>query len=126
MAEIHNRLDQAAQDTRLRPGGREPVNFELIWADRPSHVFLTRDDDLIATISGAVEAITGREPALSTSGGTSDARFIKDYCPVVEFGLVGQTMHMVDERVAVSDLESLTQIYQHFIAYWFTAKAAGA
>ncbi|PHP69110.1 succinyl-diaminopimelate desuccinylase [Zhengella mangrovi] len=126
MEEIHNRLDQAAQETRLRPGGREPVSFDLIWADRPSHVFLTRDDDLIATISGAVEAITGREPALSTSGGTSDARFIKDYCPVVEFGLVGQTMHMVDERVAVSDLESLTQIYQHFIAYWFAAKRAGA
>ncbi|MCC0025566.1 MAG: succinyl-diaminopimelate desuccinylase [Zhengella sp.] len=126
MAEIHNRLDQAAQDTRLRPGGREPVNFELIWADRPSHVFLTRDEDLVATLSGAVEAVTGRVPALSTSGGTSDARFIKDYCPVVEFGLVGQTMHMVDERVAVADLEGLTQIYQHFIAYWFTAKAAGA
>ena len=61
----------------------------------------------------------GTEPALSTSGGTSDARFIKDYCPVVEFGLVGKTMHMVDERVALADLETLTQIYQRFIEDWF-------
>ena len=70
-------------------------------------------------MSGAVEAVTGREPKLSTTGGTSDARFIKDYCPVVEFGLVGQTMHMVDERVAIADLETLTQIYETFISRWF-------
>ena len=56
---------------------------------------------------------------LSTSGGTSDARFIKDYCPVVEFGLVGKTMHMVDERVALADLETLTDIYSRFIEDWF-------
>ena len=59
------------------------------------------------------------EPQLSTSGGTSDARFIKDYCPVVEFGLVGKTMHMVDERVALADLETLTDIYQRFLEDWF-------
>ena len=63
--------------------------------------------------------MTGSEPKLSTTGGTSDARFIKDYCPVVEFGLVGQTMHMVDERVAVADLETLTRIYKTFIEQWF-------
>ena len=56
---------------------------------------------------------------LSTTGGTSYARFIKDYCPVVEFGLVGQTMHMVDERVPLADLETLTRIYQRFLADWF-------
>ena len=50
--------------------------------------------------------VTGRKPELSTTGGTSDARFIKDYCPVVEFGLVGQTMHQIDERVPVADLQS--------------------
>jgi succinyl-diaminopimelate desuccinylase len=54
-------------------------------------------------VVGAVAEVTGRKPALSTSGGTSDARFIKDYCPVVEFGLVGTTMHAVDERVPVAD-----------------------
>ena len=67
-----------------------------------------------------MQAETGRSPELSTSGGTSDARFVKNHCPVVEFGLVGQTMHMVDERVAVSDLETLTVIYQTFIEQWFT------
>ena len=118
MAEIVRRLDAAARDEKLRPG-RPPLAYDITWAERPSHVFLTRDDQLIASLSGAIEAVTGREPALSTTGGTSDARFIKDYCPVVEFGLVGQTMHMVDERVAVADLETLTVIYETFIERWF-------
>ncbi|MBB3388844.1 succinyl-diaminopimelate desuccinylase [Rhizobium sp. BK275] len=117
-AEIIRRLDAAAADGVLRPG-REPVKYEIIWADRPSHVFLTRNNALIASLSSAVESVTGASPALSTTGGTSDARFIKDYCPVVEFGLVGQTMHMVDERVAVADLETLTAIYETFIELWF-------
>ncbi len=56
---------------------------------------------------------------LSTSGGTSDARFIKDYCPVIEFGLVGQTMHKVDEHVAVPDLARLTDIYRRMIDRYF-------
>ena len=118
-AEIHQRLDRAATRHRLRPGRSEPIAFELNWRDRPSPVFLTRDEKLIDALSGSVEAVTGRRPGLSTSGGTSDARFIKDYCPVVEFGLVGQTMHMVDERVAVDDLETLTRIYQRFLSDWF-------
>lgn len=117
-AEIIRRLDAAATDGELRPD-RAPVRYELVWADRPSHVFLTRNNALISSLSGAVEAVTGKEPTLSTTGGTSDARFIKDYCPVVEFGLVGQTMHMVDERVAVADLETLTRIYETFIERWF-------
>ncbi|MFC3071618.1 succinyl-diaminopimelate desuccinylase [Shinella pollutisoli] len=118
MAEIVRRLDAAARDETLRPG-RPPIRYHIAWAERPSHVFLTRDDRLIASLSGAVAAVTGRQPALSTTGGTSDARFIKDYCPVVEFGLVGQTMHMVDERVALADLGTLTDIYETFIARWF-------
>jgi len=118
MAEIVRRLDAAARDEKLRPG-RPPIRYDIAWAERPSHVFLTRDDRLIASLSGAVAAVTGREPKLSTTGGTSDARFIKDHCPVVEFGLVGQTMHMVDERVALADLETLTRIYETFIARWF-------
>jgi succinyl-diaminopimelate desuccinylase len=95
------------------------VRYDIEWSARASHVFLTRNNALIASLSSAVETITGRTPGLSTTGGTSDARFIKDYCPVVEFGLVGQTMHMVDERVAISDLETLTAIYQTFIERWF-------
>ncbi len=118
-AEIHNRLDRAASRRKLRPGRKERIDYELVWRDRPSHVFLTRDDKLIETLSGSVAAVTGRKPSLSTSGGTSDARFIKDFCPVVEFGLVGKTMHMVDERVALADLEMLTQIYQRFLQDWF-------
>ncbi|MDQ1197398.1 succinyl-diaminopimelate desuccinylase [Agrobacterium sp. SORGH_AS 787] len=117
-AEIIRRLDAAAVDGALRPD-RTPVNYEIVWADRPSHVFLTRNNALISSLSGAVAEVTGLEPKLSTTGGTSDARFIKDYCPVVEFGLVGQTMHMVDERVAVADLETLTRIYETFIERWF-------
>ncbi len=123
MAEIIARLERAAADGALRRG-REPVRYELTWNERPSHVFLTRNNALISSLSGAVEAVTGKQPKLSTTGGTSDARFIKDYCPVVEFGLVGQTMHMVDERVAVADLETLTQIYETFISSWFGHAAA--
>ena len=118
-AEIHNRLDKAAGRKKYRAGRKQRIDFELAWRDRPSHVFLTRDDKLIGTLSASIGAVTGRIPALSTSGGTSDARFIKDFCPVVEFGLVGKTMHMVDERVALSDLETLTQIYQRFLHDWF-------
>lgn len=117
-AEIIARLNQAAADQTLRPG-RDPARYDIVWAERPSHVFLTRNNALIASLSSAVETITGQAPKLSTTGGTSDARFIKDYCPVVEFGLVGQTMHMIDERVAVADLETLTSIYETFLERWF-------
>ena len=114
-AAVTARLEQAA----AMRGKANPVRFDLIWRDRPSPVFLTRDDRLIGLLSDAAENISGRRPDLSTSGGTSDARFIKDYCPVVEFGLVGKTMHMVDERVALADLETLTAIYERFLENWF-------
>jgi succinyl-diaminopimelate desuccinylase len=122
-AEILRRLQVAAAQSPLRMD-RLSAKFDVVWAERPSHVFLTRDDKLIASLSGAIEQATGRKPALSTTGGTSDARYIKDYCPVVEFGLVGQTMHMVDERVPVAELEALTGIYETFIANWFADAAA--
>jgi succinyl-diaminopimelate desuccinylase len=120
-AEIHNRLDRASRKSRLRAGRDTPIDYELSWRPAPSPVFLTRNEKLIETLSGSVQAMTGRRPALTTGGGTSDARFIKDYCPVVEFGLVGKTMHMVDERVALADLEALTAIYERFLADWFAA-----
>lgn len=118
-AEIHNRLDMAGGRRKYRKGRKEPVEFDIAWLDRPAHVLLTRDDRLIGMLGASVKAVTGRQPALSTSGGTSDARFIRDYCPVVEFGLVGKTMHMVDERVALDDLEMLTDIYTRFLENWF-------
>ncbi|AMM85088.1 succinyl-diaminopimelate desuccinylase [Martelella sp. AD-3] len=116
--ELTSRLNQAAADGKLRPG-RAPALFSLEWLGRVSPVFLTRNERLSGSLAAAVETVTGRRPALSTTGGTSDARFIKDYCPVVEFGLVGQTMHKVDEHVPVADLEMLTDIYGHFIERWF-------
>jgi succinyl-diaminopimelate desuccinylase len=73
--------------------------------------FLTPDGPLVDALADAVVQVTGHAPELSTSGGTSDARFIKNVCPVAEFGLVGQTMHKADERVAIADLEDLTRIY---------------
>ena len=94
---------------------RHPVDYSITYTERPSHVFLTSDDKLIDSLSSAISDIIGISPELSTGGGTSDARFIKDACPVVEFGLVGQTMHQVDERTELADLDLLTDIYERFI-----------
>ncbi|MGZ9811020.1 succinyl-diaminopimelate desuccinylase [Pseudoroseicyclus sp. H15] len=81
--------------------------------------FLTPPGPLSDLVSGAVQAVTGVTPTLSTTGGTSDARFVKAHCPVVEFGLVGQTMHQADERVAVSDIEGLKAIYSRILQDYF-------
>ncbi len=96
------------------------ARFELSFSGT-GDVFLTKAGPLVDTLVGAVAAETGRKPALTTGGGTSDARFIKDFCPVVEFGLVNATIHQVDEHVAVADLEALTRIYERFIASYFEA-----
>ena len=81
--------------------------------------FLTEPNDFVETLSAAVEEVTGRAPVLSTSGGTSDARFIKDVTRVVEFGLVGKTMHKVDERVPVDDIRQLATIYEKLLGGYF-------
>ena len=81
--------------------------------------FVTPPGPLSDLVAAAVEAETGRKPALSTSGGTSDARFVKDHCPVVEFGLVGKTMHQVDERVAVDQIGQLKAIYTRILRDYF-------
>ncbi len=83
--------------------------------------FLTPPGDLSELVAGAIERVAGSRPQLGTGGGTSDARFIKDYCPVVEFGLVGKTMHKADERVAVADLHALTDIYAAVLEAYFPA-----
>ncbi|MEE2722080.1 MAG: succinyl-diaminopimelate desuccinylase [Pseudomonadota bacterium] len=85
--------------------------------------FLTPPGDFSTLISEAVEKATGQKPELSTSGGTSDARFIKNYCPVAEFGLIGQTMHKVDERIAVADICALTDIYADILSGYFSDKS---
>ena len=81
--------------------------------------FLTQPCSFTDTVQDAVEAVIGKRPALSTTGGTSDARFITHYAPVVEFGLVGATMHQVNERVDVADIETLTAIYRHMLKAYF-------
>ena len=85
-------------------------------------MFLTKPGPLVETLVSAIRAETGRTPALTTGGGTSDARFIHAHCPVVEFGLVNATIHQIDERVPVADLEALTRIYQRFITGYFAAQ----
>ncbi|MBL4873796.1 MAG: succinyl-diaminopimelate desuccinylase [Rhodobacteraceae bacterium] len=81
--------------------------------------FITAPGELSALIAGAVEAETGITPELSTSGGTSDARFVKDHCPVVEFGLVGKTMQQVDERVEIAQIHQLKAIYTRILQDYF-------
>jgi succinyl-diaminopimelate desuccinylase len=77
--------------------------------------FLTRTGPFVTGVQDAVEAVTGRRPEASTTGGTSDARFIRAVCPVLELGLVGQTMHQIDERVPVAEIEALTEVYRRVI-----------
>jgi len=81
--------------------------------------FLTPPGALSDLVAAAVTAETGVVPVLSTTGGTSDARFVKNHCPVVEFGLVGQTMHAVDERVPVEQIAQLKVIYSRILADYF-------
>ncbi|MEK9691625.1 MAG: succinyl-diaminopimelate desuccinylase [Rhodospirillaceae bacterium] len=81
--------------------------------------FLTPPGKLSDILSNAVQDVTGKQPELSTTGGTSDARFIKDFCPVAEFGLISQTMHKVDERVAIKDIRHLTKIYEAVLDQYF-------
>ena len=71
-------------------------------------------------LQDAIKKVTGVDPDLSTTGGTSDARFIRSHCPVIEFGIVGKTMHKIDERVAVSDMTALTAIYSEVLKSWFS------
>jgi succinyl-diaminopimelate desuccinylase len=112
-AEIERRLTQAA-------GNR--VRFELAFEPTNAVAFLTEPGPFVTMVADAVEEQTGRRPALSTTGGTSDARFIKNHCPVVEYGVVGQTMHKVDEQVAVSDLVTLEAITHRLLSAYFAAQ----
>ena len=103
-------VDQMASETGIDIAMRVQVSGES---------FLTPPGDLSALVAKAVEAETGLTPELSTSGGTSDARFVKLHCPVVEFGLVGRTMHQVDERVEVAQIHGLKAIYGRILKGYF-------
>ena len=108
-ADIRARLEAVAQGAR----------YTLTFQPTNALAFLTKPGRFVEFVSRAIEAETGRKPALSTTGGTSDARFIRNYAEVVEFGLVGQTMHAIDERVPVADLKALTGIYRKILDRYF-------
>jgi succinyl-diaminopimelate desuccinylase len=106
-----------AQRAEKAAGGR--IKFAFEWEPSNAPVFVTAPGPFTDLVVKAIEEVTGRKPHLSTSGGTSDARFITAFCPVVEFGLVGQTMHQVNERVPIADLRALTTIYRKIIDRYF-------
>jgi succinyl-diaminopimelate desuccinylase len=98
-------------------GGRIHYSFE--WQPSNADVFVTKPGPFTELAAAAIAEVAGRQPKLSTSGGTSDARFIKNYCPVLEFGLVGQTMHQTDESAPMQDLVTLTAIYRRILEKYF-------
>ncbi len=109
-AEIRQRIEAEA-------GGA--IRFTLRFQPSNSPPFITPPGAFTALVGRAAHDITGLTPALSTTGGTSDARFIKEYCPVIEFGLAGGTMHQTDERVPVKDIIALTDIYERALSLYF-------
>jgi succinyl-diaminopimelate desuccinylase len=106
-------------EQRLAKAVGNRVRAHIVWEPSNSNVFVTKPGAFTDLAVAAIEEVTGRRPELSTSGGTSDARFIASYCPVIEFGLVGQTMHQIDERTPVADLEKLTKIYRGILDRYF-------
>jgi succinyl-diaminopimelate desuccinylase len=110
---------KALVEQRAQAASAGRVRFSFDWQPSNADVFVTKPGPFTDLAVAAIAEVTGRTPKLSTSGGTSDARFIKDYCPVLEFGLVGQTMHQVDECAPVADLLTLTAIYRRMIDKYF-------
>jgi succinyl-diaminopimelate desuccinylase len=111
---LKNLIEQRATKAA---GGK--IKFAFQWEPSNAGVFVTKPGPFTELVTDAIAKVTGRKPELSTTGGTSDARFITAYCPVVEFGLVGQTMHAIDERVPVADLRALTTIYRTILDRYF-------
>ena len=107
---LHSMADQVADETGISFDLRIKVSGES---------FITPPGELSDLIVGAVRAELGVTPEMSTTGGTSDARFVKDLCPVTEFGLVGKTMHSVDERVEVAQITQLKSIYSRILQDYF-------
>jgi succinyl-diaminopimelate desuccinylase len=116
-------FDSAALETEIRrrlDAVGQPYTLQVAVSGES---FVTEPGPLTETIAEAVEAVSGRRPEFSTSGGTSDARFIKDYCPVVELGLISATAHQVDEHVATADIEALAETYLHVLRKFFQASS---
>lgn len=111
-------LDQMIRDKAEAIAASTGVRFTL-ETDVSGDSFLTRPGPFVDLVAGIVREETGLDPVLSTSGGTSDARFVKDHCPVLEFGLVGHFMHQVDERVPVDQVRQLAHIYRRILERYF-------
>ncbi len=101
---------------------RYPLKIDILKCPS-SEAFISKNPELIHVVNSAVKDVCGVEPLLSTTGGTSDARFIKDFCPVIEFGLVNATAHHIDEHIAVSELETLVAVYQKILENYFNASS---
>jgi succinyl-diaminopimelate desuccinylase len=97
----------------------ERVRWHIKWEPSNADSFLLEPGPFMDLVAGAVKDVTNRVPKLATTGGTSDARFIKDYCSVLEFGLVGQTMHQIDEHTRLADLRTLTAVYRKILDRYF-------
>jgi succinyl-diaminopimelate desuccinylase len=110
---------KALVEQRAAKAAAGKVRWRIDWEPSNADVFYTEPSPFTELVTGAIAEVIGKKPKLSTSGGTSDARFIKDYCPVVEFGLVGTTMHAIDERVPVADLMKLTAVYRRILDKYF-------
>ena len=110
---------RALIEQRVMKASGNSIRARIEWEPSNADVFRTQPGKFTDLVVAAIEDVTKRKPDLNTGGGTSDARFITHYCPVLEFGLVGQTMHQVDERVPVSDLEKLTKIYRGVLERYF-------
>ena len=110
---------RALIEERVTKASGNRIRADVVWEPSNADAFLTQPGPFTELVSAAIEDVTGRRPELNTGGGTSDARFITHYCPVLEFGLVGQTMHQIDERTPVSDLEKLTKIYRGVLDRYF-------
>jgi succinyl-diaminopimelate desuccinylase len=107
-------------ELRAKAAADGHIGYSLDWQPSNADVFVTKPGAFTELATAAIAEVTGRQPKLSTSGGTSDARFIKNYCPVLEFGLVGQTMHQTDESTPLQDLLTLTAIYRRIVEKYFS------
>jgi succinyl-diaminopimelate desuccinylase len=125
-ARLNIRFNDAHSQTSLkslveaRVQTAAPVaRWRIDWEKSNADAFLATPGPFLGTVVAAIADVTGQNPKLSTTGGTSDARFIKNYCPVLELGLVGATMHQTDECVALADLTTLTAVYRRILDRYF-------
>jgi succinyl-diaminopimelate desuccinylase len=106
-------------ETRAQAAAPAQASWRIDWESSNADVFLAEPGAFLDLVVGAIAETAGRSPKLSTTGGTSDARFIKNYCPVLELGLVGRTMHQTDECTTLADLALLTAVYRRILERYF-------